>query len=1104
MLVERTRIKRIAPGSASWTQLRRLALLVCLLLSPAPRASAELTFTIGGSWDSEARRTAATNAMQTVVDRYNAFAPNGFDNRDVYVYYSSGIPTAQASYHGSIGFGGTWPAERVTAHEMAHYLGLPSGNWNSLIAGGWSGPQASALVRQFDGDQAVLNGDSIHFWPYGLNFDSEGGELNQQRQVAMVYAMRADLGIGPAAHPSPSTNVQLIGNDPVGTSSFNYQEQWSDGYFAHGNANYTVSNNILRTPASSNSFTFAGRTLTLQNTNGASGGMFYEGTGNSAIVTVNALRLDGGWIQHTNGVNNLFQLDGRVFVTKDSVIRAKEGNIDLLADLSGNGNLILETTDLINEDNRYVRFKSSNNTFKGNLINKARFELAEGANFLFDIGATGENNVIAGSTARATLLNGDFEFDLRDASNGPTDNWTLVTAANTTYGPTFKIPGFYNSAGIWGDGTYAFSQLTGVLSPVTNWAVDGGGNWNDAAHWTSGIPIAGGEATFGNALTGANAPATVQLDLPITLRRLTFDNPNRYVLSGSNSLTLSGGAQLLVPQGSHELAVPVGGSSGLHVTGGGTVTLSALNTYSGDTIVEQGTLALAGTASLANSSNIHIRSGANFNVSGLSSTFGLGAGQTLQGESGGTVTGDVVAASSSLVTGTGTFQNRLELQSGATLRIGGAGMPVSSGPMLIDNFDSYNNTTTQTIGAHSSGDITGGKWDGIFDGTGNARIVDDATPNDNSIQVNGVDPQPSPWRGTVTDLANNFETDFSLADGDTATYFFQFYREGNGDIDGIFGLADGPATIDTADPWNDYAVLASVFGNSPGSTDLRAYSQGAGDVVVIDNISHQTWYNVWLVVDNATKTYDIYTSTGTDDANPGDPSTFKTNLNFGRDTSVLSLEQFGLNERLSNNSPSDGAIRIDNIYMAAGENIANPLTGSGFIYSPEVLTVLGDLKLEAGATLIFDIADAGINDVLDIGGTLSAAGTLEVLLASSAPTPTLGDSFDLLDFTVAEGEFDSFNLPGLDAGLAWNVSQLVTTGEVTVVVDVDLNDDGYVNGGDFLILQQSDPALLSTWQSLYGSRLVSSIATAVAVPEPTSCSLLCLAVATLLGRWRRC
>ncbi len=118
-------------------------------------AHAVLTYTIGGTWDTVDRQNAAAAAMQLVVNRFNAYGD--FGNYNIYVYYNSGIPTAQASYLGSIGFGGTWPAERVAEHESCHYLGTGTTSaWSGLMVGGqWQGLAASTLIQQFDGIGAV-------------------------------------------------------------------------------------------------------------------------------------------------------------------------------------------------------------------------------------------------------------------------------------------------------------------------------------------------------------------------------------------------------------------------------------------------------------------------------------------------------------------------------------------------------------------------------------------------------------------------------------------------------------------------------------------------------------------------------------------------------------------------------------------------------------------------------------------------------------------------------------------------------------------------------------------------------------------------------------
>ena len=72
----------------------------------------------------------------------------------------------------------------------------------------------------------------------------------------------------------------------------------------------------------------------------------------------------------------------------------------------------------------------------------------------------------------------------------------------------------------------------------------------------------------------------------------------------------------------------VGGSS-ITKGGLGNLTFTGVNNYSGNTTVTNGTLTLNGSASIANSPNIVVGGGATLDVSTLSSTFTLGAAQTL-------------------------------------------------------------------------------------------------------------------------------------------------------------------------------------------------------------------------------------------------------------------------------------------------------------------------------------------------------------------------------------------------------------------------------------------------------------------------------------------
>ena len=163
-------------------------------------------------------------------------------------------------------------------------------------------------------------------------------------------------------------------------------------------------------------------------------------SGHQHLITIHDFRLDGGWVQHTSTAGSRFRLDGILNVVSNSVLRAKQGNIDLLADVTGAGDLTIETTDSpAIKTTATSGFSRSNNTFVGDVVNHSRFELTAGANFRFAIGAGGSANTITGPAARATLLNGAFDLDLSAASFNTGNSWTLVTAANTVYGSSFKF-----------------------------------------------------------------------------------------------------------------------------------------------------------------------------------------------------------------------------------------------------------------------------------------------------------------------------------------------------------------------------------------------------------------------------------------------------------------------------------------------------------------------------------------------------------------------------------------------------------------------------------------------------------------------------------------
>ena len=102
----------------------------------------------------------------------------------------------------------------------------------------------------------------------------------------------------------------------------------------------------------------------------------------------------------------------------------------------------------------------------------------------------------------------------------------------------------------------------------------------------------------------------------------------------------------------------------------GTLTLTAVSTYNGDTVVSGGTLALSGAASISDSDSITVASGATLDASvSTGSTLNLAGGQTLTGS--GAVNGNIIIANGATLAPGGslstlTFNNNLTLNGGST------------------------------------------------------------------------------------------------------------------------------------------------------------------------------------------------------------------------------------------------------------------------------------------------------------------------------------------------------------------------------------------------------------------------------------------------------
>jgi hypothetical protein len=167
---------------------------------------------------------------------------------------------------------------------------------------------------------------------------------------------------------------------------------------------------------------------------------------------------------------------------------------------------------------------------------------------------------------------------------------------------------------------------------------------------------------------------------------------------------------------------------------------------------------------------------------------------------------------------------------------------------------------------------------------------------------------------------------------------------------------------------------------------------------------------------------------------------------------------------------------------------------------------MGDLTMNSGAIEIEIAGNGAIEyDAVWVDGTLAAGGSLNVLLDDYSPVE--GDVFEIFSFGLATGEFD-LNLPELASGLAWDSSELLVSGALSVVAavaqDGDFDGDGDVDGRDFLMWQRGEtnephsPTELEQWQNGYNAGQLNA---STAVPEPSSLMLMMgLLIAGTYGR----
>jgi autotransporter-associated beta strand protein len=156
-------------------------------------------------------------------------------------------------------------------------------------------------------------------------------------------------------------------------------------------------------------------------------------------------------------------------------------------------------------------------------------------------------------------------------------------------------------------------------------------------------------------------------------------------------------------------------------TGLGTLTLTGIETFSGDTLLAEGTLALSGFGSVSSSPNITVNAGATLDVSdALDGQYLFQTGQSLKGN--GAIKGTVVIAPGATVSpgtsiGTLYFTNSPNLQGYAAMEINKTGLSLTNDKLVVvGNPLHYDGILSVTL-ANGSDPLTGGEIFDLFHAT---------------------------------------------------------------------------------------------------------------------------------------------------------------------------------------------------------------------------------------------------------------------------------------------------------------------------------------------------------------------------------------------------
>ena len=553
---------------------------------------------------------------------------------------------------------------------------------------------------------------------------------------------------------------------------------------------------------------------------------------------------------------------------------------------------------------------------------------------VYAIGRGADNSFMSNAPAAWSLVN---------KTGGVATSDLVASGDGTSATFTGHQSGSANIQAVVGTATANTSGLITVPATVVTgklWNVDADGNWSAAGNWSGGVPTAAGDMAI---LGVGSSLRTVTLDTGESVGGITFTNPNSFVISGANTLTLDNsgnGAALLVTGGTtNAIKTPVALNDNTAITVNSGKTLIVSGTIANTGAARTLTVGDAGTAVLSSANTYGPASsgttGTTLNGGGtlqIGNNTSLGAGDVSVSGAGGTIQAGAAGLS---------LTNNISIASGTTAMLDNQGNTFTLGGIISGTAGNLAATGNGTVVLSGTNTYTGGTT--ISGGTVQFSADNNLGASASGITLNG---------GT---LAMSDSVILYLAGSHTIT------------------VGAGGGTINNASTNADYALPA------------------AGQLTGSGALTNTGVFAIWIQQANSGFTGNLYVNGGVTEAGVANAlGSSAVTVNPGGE---LAVDNATLANSLTVNggtiSPNNGGATFSGAISigAGGMTVANrnwwqpattqPATISGVISGGGALTKTG------GGTLTLNNANSYS------GGTTNSAGTLIIANGTGAGSGTI-------------------------------------------------------------------------------------------------------------------